>query len=51
MQNDIILIDNAKVIVDEHDLAETINNYYILIVEKSSGKNLLNPFMTEAGII
>ena len=37
--------------VEEHDLAETINVHYILIVEKSSGKKLLNPFMTEAVII
>ena len=35
-QNDIMLIDNGKVIVEERDLAETFNDHYINIVEKSS---------------
>ena len=38
-QNDIILIDNGKVIVEESDLVETFNNHYINIVEKSSEQN------------
>ena len=33
-----MLIDNGKVIVEEHDLAETVNDHCINIVEKSSGE-------------
>ena len=33
-----MLIDNGKVIAEEHDLAETINDHYINIVAKSSGE-------------
>ena len=36
-QNDIMLIGNGEVIVEESSLAETINDHYINIVEKSSG--------------
>ena len=35
-QNDIMLTDSGKVIVEESDLVETFNNHYINIVEKSS---------------
>ena len=35
-QNDIMLIGNGEVIVEESSLAETINDHYINIVEKSS---------------
>ena len=37
-QNDIMLIDNGKVIVEESDLVEKIDDHYINIVEKSSGQ-------------
>ena len=35
-QNDIILIDDGKVIVDEHELVETFNDHYVNIVGKFS---------------
>ena len=35
-QNDIVLIDNGKAIVEESDLVETFNDNYINIVGKSS---------------
>ena len=41
-QNDIMLIDNGKVIVEENDLVEKFNDHYINIVEKSSGQKLCN---------
>ena len=41
-QNDIMLIDNGEVIVEESSLAETINDHYINIVEKSSGQKPCN---------
>ena len=42
-QNDIMLIDNGKVvIVEEHDVAETFNDHYINIVEKLSGQKPCN---------
>ena len=37
-----MLIDNGKVIVEERDLAETFNDHYINIVEKSSGQKPCN---------
>ena len=42
-----MLIDNAKVIVEESDLVETFNNHYINIVEKSSEENPYN-FVSDA---
>ena len=33
-QNDMMLTDNGKVIVDESDLVEAFNDHYINIVEK-----------------
>ena len=41
-QNDIMLIDNGKAIVEESDLVETFNDQYINIVEKSSGQKTCN---------
>ena len=41
-QNDIMLIDNGKDIVEESDLAEKFNDHYINIVEKSSGQKPCN---------
>ena len=35
-----MLIDNAKVIVEESNLVETFNDHYINIVEKSSRQNI-----------
>ena len=46
-QNDIMLIDNGKVIVEESDLVETFNDHYINIVEKSSGQKPCN-FVSDA---
>ena len=43
-QNDIMLIDSGKVIVEESDLVETFNNHYINIVEESSGEKLSTLF-------
>ena len=43
-QNDIMLIDNGKVIVEESDLVETFNDHYINIVEKSSEQKPSNFF-------
>ena len=40
MQKDITLIDNSKVIVEEHDFIKTFNDQYINLIEKSSGENL-----------
>ena len=37
-----MLIVNGKVIVEERDLAETFNDHYINIVEKSSGQKPCN---------
>ena len=37
-----MLIDNGKVIVEERDLAETFNDHYINIMEKSSGQKPYN---------
>ena len=37
-----MLIDNGKVIVEERDLAETFNDHYINIMEKSSGQKPCN---------
>ena len=37
-QNDIMLIDNGKVIVEESVLVEKFNDRYINIVEKYSGQ-------------
>ena len=34
-QNDIMLIDNGKVIVEENDLVETFNDHYINIIRSS----------------
>ena len=42
IQNDIMLIDNGKVIVQESDLVEKFNDHYINIVEKSSGQKPCN---------
>ena len=41
-QNDIMLIDNGKVIVEKNDLVEKFNDHYINIVEKSSGRKPCN---------
>ena len=41
-QNDIILNENGKVIINENELAETFNEHYINIVERSSGKKPSN---------
>ena len=37
-----MLTDNGKVIVEESDLVETLNDHYINIVEKSSGQKPCN---------
>ena len=47
-QNDIMLIDNGKVIVEESDLVETFSDHYINIVEKSSGQKSCN-FVWDTG--
>ena len=47
-QNDIMLIDNGKVIVEESDLVETFSDHYINIVEKSSGQKPCN-FVWDTG--
>ena len=47
IQNDIMLIDNGKVIVQESDLVEKFNDHYINIVEKSSDKNLATLFLIQ----
>ena len=41
-QNDIMLIDNGKVIVEESDPVEKFNDHYINIAEKSSGQKPCN---------
>ena len=41
-QNDIMLIDNGKVIIEESDLVEKFSDHYINIVEKSSGQKPCN---------
>ena len=44
-QNDIMLIQNNKIITEEKDLAETFNKHFINIVEKSSGIKPVNATM------
>ena len=41
-QNDIMLIDNGKVIIEESDLAEKFSDHYINIVEQSLGQKPCN---------
>ena len=41
-QNDVMLINNGKVIIEESDLVETFNDHYINIVEKLSGQTPCN---------
>ena len=36
--NDILLVKDDKIITKDHELAETFNDHYINIVEKSSGE-------------
>ena len=36
--NDILLVKDDKIITEDHELAETFNDHYINIVEKSSGE-------------
>ena len=44
-QNDIMLIQNNKIITEEKHLAETFNKHFINIVEKSSGIKPVNATM------
>ena len=46
-QNDILLIDNGKVITEESNLVETFNDHYINIVENLRDKNLETLFLTQ----
>ena len=41
-QNHIMLTDNGKAIIEERYLAETFNDHYINMVEKSSGQKPCN---------
>ena len=42
VQNNIMIIENDKVITNEKDLAEKFNNHYVNIVERSCGKKPKN---------